>query len=259
MEIQSSVAVVTGASSGIGRATALALAKRGAHVVVAARREEKLRELESFIEKNGGEATSVACDVTRPEDIRRLAAVVKEAFGRCDILVNNAGIPAGGSFDELTYERMDEIVATNLTSVLHATKAFLPMMRHHRRGHVINIASLAGRHPVPGAAVYSATKHAVVAFSESMNHETARDGVRVTAICPAFVNTEGFPQKDLPDAIVMPMKLVTRAIVKVIERGRAPQVTIPRWAGALEFFRVAVPGPYRWVVGRVLMPRGRDR
>ena len=259
MDIKGSVAVVTGASSGIGRATALALAKRGAHVVAAARREGRLRELESFIEDNGGEATPVACDVTQPDDIRRLAAVVQEAFGRCDILVNNAGIPSGGSFTDLTYERIDEVVATNLTSVLHATKAFLPMMRRRGRGHVVNISSIAGRHAVPGAAVYSATKHAVVAFSESMNHETSPDGVLVTAICPAFVDTEGFPQKDLPDAIVMPMRTVTRAVVRTIEEGTTPQVTVPRWMGALEVFRVATPGPYRWVVGKVLMPRRHDR
>lgn len=259
MEIRGSIAVVTGASSGIGRATALALAKSGAHVVVAARREEKLRELESFIEENGGKATSVACDVTRPEDLRRLAAVVREGLGRCDILVNSAGIPAGASFEDLTYERIEEVVATNLTSVLLATKAFLPMMLKRRRGHIVNISSIAGRHAVPGAAIYSATKHAVVAFSESMNHETSRDGVLITAICPGFVDTEGFPQKDLPDAIIIPMKVVTRAIMRTIERGRAPLITVPRWAGAFEFFRVAVPGPYRWVAGRVLMPRHRGR
>ena len=228
-------------------------------MVVAARREEKLRELGSFIEKNGGKATAVACDVTRPEDVRRLAAVVDEAFGRCDVLINNAGIPAGGPFDELTHERMEQIVATNVTSVLHATKAFLPMMHRRWRGHVINIASLAGRHAIPGAAVYSATKHAVVAFSESMNHETSRNGVLVTAICPGFVDTEGFPQRDLPDAIVIPMTVVTSAILRAIERGQAPLVTVPRWAGALEIFRVAVPGPYRWVAGRVLMPKRRGR
>jgi len=259
MDIRGSVAVITGASSGIGRATALALARRGAHVVVVARREGKLKELEAFIEANGGKATAVACDVTRPEDLRRLAALVKEGLGGCDILVNNAGIPAGASFEDLTYERVEEVVATNLTSVLLATKAFLPMMRKRRRGHVINISSLAGRHAVPGAAIYSATKHAVAAFSEAMNHETSVDGVLVTAICPGFVDTEGFPQNDLPGAIIIPMTVVTRAIVRAIERGRAPLITVPRWAGAFELFRVAVPGPYRWVAGRMLMPRHRGR
>ena len=227
--------------------------------MLAARRQDLLEELAALINSKGGKATVAVCDVTRPENIRELVELAENDLGGCDILINNAGIPAGGRFEDLTYERIELIVATNLLSVIYATKAFLPGMQQRGRGHIINVASIAGRHAVPGAAVYSATKHAVVAFSESINHETSRDGVLVTAICPAFVNTEGFPQNDLPDAIVMPMKLVTRAIVKVIERGRAPQVTIPRWAGALEFFRVAVPGPYRWVVGRVLMPRGRDR
>lgn len=259
MDIRGTVAVVTGASSGIGRATAIALAQRGAHVVLAARRKDLLEELAEAINSKGGKATVAVCDVTRPEDIRELADLAENELGGCDILINNAGIPAGGPFENLTDERIEQMIATNVLSVIYATKAFLPGMRQSGRGHIVNVASIAGRHAVPGAAVYSATKHAVVAFSESINHETSKDGVHVTAICPAFVDTEGFPQKDLPDAIVMPMKLVTRAIVKVIERGRAPQVTVPRWAGTLEFFRVAIPVPYRWVAGRVLMQRRRDR
>jgi short-subunit dehydrogenase len=246
MEIQGSVAVVTGASSGIGRATALALAKRGAHVVVAARREEKLRELESFIEKSGGKATAVACDVTLPEDIRRLAAVVKEAFGRCDILVNNAGMPAGGPFEDLTHERIDQIVATNVTSVLHATKAFLPMMLRRRRGHVINIASLAGRHAIPGAAIYSATKHAVAAFSESLNMTTESEGVLVTSVNPGFAATESFDGEG-PRLLRTTPEAIARAVCHAIESGRAPEVSVPGW---VSWTWIVPPSLYRAAIRR---------
>ena len=258
MQIRGSVAVVTGASSGIGRATALALAREGAQVVLAARRKNLLEDLEAEIERSGGRALAVPCDVTDLGDIRRLAAVVEEALGRCDILVNNAGIPAGQRFEELDWEKIQRVVDTNLMSVLFAAKTFLPGMLRRHRGHVVNVASLAGRHAVPGSGVYSATKHAVIAFSESTNHETASRGVLMTAINPGFVDTEGFPQRDLPGKIVMPVEKVANAIVRVIRKGQAPVVSVPRWSGSLEIARMLAPRPYRALAGRITLRHRRD-
>lgn len=259
MQIRGAVAVVTGASSGIGRATALALAREGAQVVLAARRRERLAELEREIESAGGRALAVPCDVTDVADIRSLAAVVEGAFGRCDILVNNAGIPAGGRFVDIDWERVEEVVDTNLMSVLAASKAFLPGMLRRHRGHIVNVASLAGRHAVPGSGVYSATKHAVVAFSESTNHETAPQGVLMTAVNPGLVDTEGFPQRDLPSPIVLDVERVAGAIVRVVRKGQAPVVSVPRWSGALELARMLAPGPYRSLSRRLLLGRQRNR
>ncbi len=251
MQLRGAVAVVTGASSGIGEAVAVAFAQRGANVVLAARRKERLDELAARIERAGGTAVAMRCDVTDPQQVASLPAVVKEAFGPCDILVNNAGLPGGGTFPDLTYEQIERIVNVNVLGVMYGSRAFLPGMIKRGRGHIVNIASLAGRFATPGAAVYGASKHAVVAFSESLHFEVERHGVRVTSVNPAFVETEGFPQQDKDPRIVLPMDRVTEAIVRVVHEGIAPELSVPRWIAPLQAFRVLTPPVYRWGVRRV--------
>lgn len=250
MRLSGAVAVVTGASAGIGEATAVALARRGAKVVLAARRKERLDELADRIERAGGRALAVRCDVTDPEQLASLPSVVREAFGPCDVLVNNAGIPGGGSFTELSHEQIRRVVDVNVLGVMVGTRAFLPGMMKRGRGHVVNVASLAGRFAAPGAAVYTATKHAVVAFSEALFYEVEPRGVLVTAVNPGFVATEGFPQSGLDPRLVLPIERVAEAVVRVVERGIAPELSIPRWVAPLEAFRVLTPPLYRWGVRR---------
>jgi len=257
MNIRGSVVVVTGASSGIGRATALAFAKRGARVVAAARRLERLRDLETFARSRGGEALAVTCDVTSAEQVRSLASHVEERFGHCEALVNNAGVSGGGCFEDVSWEHLDRVVETNLLGVVYGTKAFLPLMLAGGSGHVVNVASLAAEHRVPGLAIYAATKAAVLAFSESLDHEVSSRGVRVTAVNPGLVRTEGFPQSEMPGMVVMPSERVARAIVHVVERGKAPVLSVPRWMGGLEVFRILLPGPYRWAASRIVLTRRR--
>jgi short-subunit dehydrogenase len=164
------------------------------------------------------------------------------------VLVNNAGIPGGGGFAGLSYAQIDEVVRVNLLGVLYGTRAFWPDLIAQRRGHVVNVASLAGRFAAPGAAIYTATKHAVVAFSESLDYEGEPHGVRVTAVNPGFVATEGFPQGHLPRRLVMQPEQVAEAIARVIREGIAPELAIPRWVRPLEAFRVLTPPLYRWGV-----------
>jgi short-subunit dehydrogenase len=250
------VVVVTGASSGIGEATALALSKRGARVVLAARRTERLNAVVDMIEKAGGRALAATCDVTHPDQLETLRVVTEEAFGPTDVLVNSAGMRGGGEFKKLDYDRIEEHVRLNVLGVMFATRAFLPGMLARGKGHVVNIGSMAGRFATPGNAIYGATKHAVVAFSEAMNYETEGRNVHVTSVNPGFVDTEGFPQGDLPDWVVLKMRTVTDAIVKVIREEIAPEYSIPRWLGPLQLFRVATPPLYRWGVRRVRGARG---
>lgn len=255
MDLRGAVAVITGASAGIGRATAWALAGKGAHVVVAARRQARLEELAQEIERRGGQALAVPCDVSRREEVDALRERVEEVFGRCDVLVNNAGIPGGGPFDQLTMDQIEAVVRTNLLGVLYGTKAFLPMMLAAGRGHVVNVASLAGRYAVPGAAVYSATKHGVVAFSEALHFELEDRGILVTTVNPGLVHTEGFPHRDARDRFGVPVMgpmRVADVIVEVVERGRAPEVSVPRVLGAMQAVRVLAPPVYRWGVRRAL-------
>jgi short-subunit dehydrogenase len=257
MDLRGAVVVVTGASSGIGEASALRFARAGSRVVLAARRLDRLEALARRIGSRGGTALPVRCDVTDRADVANLAERALERLGRCDVLVNNAGIPNGGPFREITPERIERIVRVNLLGVLLVTKAFLPAMLERRSGHVVNVASLAGRLATPGSSVYGATKHAVVAFSESLHYEMKPFGLLVTAVNPGFVVTEGFPQTDIPNRFVMEADRVAGTIADVVRRGRAPEVSVPRWPAAMQAFRVLTPPLYRWGVERVTRRRSK--
>jgi short-subunit dehydrogenase len=159
--------------------------------------------------------------------------------------------------DDVTEDDIENVVRVNLLSVMHGTRVFLPGMLEAGRGHIINMASLAGRHAVPGGALYAATKHAIVGFSESVSYEVRDRGVRITSVHPGFVETPGFPQGHLDPRIVMWPQQVAAAVVRAIRRDAGPQLSVPRLGGALEAFRIATPGPYRWVMRRLVMPRHR--
>jgi short-subunit dehydrogenase len=247
MELRDANVVVTGASSGIGEASAIAFARRGARV---ARRKDRLEDLAARIEGAGGRAIAWTCDVTDLAKVEKLPGLVKELTGRpVDVLVNNAGIAGGGSFLELSHDRIDEVVRVNLLAVMHVTRVFLPGMLARGSGHVVNVASLAGRFAAPGAAVYTATKHGVVAFSESLDVTTRRRGVLVTAVNPGFVPTEGFPSSGRPGLLTLTPERVADAIVKVVRENVSPEYSVPRWAAAFQAFRILTPPLYRWGMG----------
>lgn len=248
MRLKGAVVVVTGASAGIGEATAVAFAQHGAKVVLAARRLDRLESMAERITRAGGTALAVPCDVTDHRELQTLRSVVQEAFGPVDVLVNNAGIPGGGELATLDYEQIRKVVEVNVLGVMFGTRAFLPGMLARGHGHIVNVASLAGRFATPGASVYTASKHAVVAFSESVNGETEADNVHVTAVNPGLVATEGFPQWNLNHRFVMKPERVADAIVKVVQDGIAPEYSIPRWVSPLQAFRVLTPPLYRWGV-----------
>lgn len=187
------VAIVTGASAGIGRATALALANAGAKVVATARREDRLAELAGQIEASGGKALPLSCDVRVLEEVQGVAKQAVEAYGTIDILVNNAGVMTVTPLADGRVEEWTRMVAVNVNGVLHFFAAVLPTMLKQGSGHVVNVGSVAGRRPFPGASVYSATKFAVRALSWGMHLELgAEHGIRVTDIQPGYVETELF-------------------------------------------------------------------
>ena len=257
MELRASVVVVTGASSGFGELAALRFARAGARVVLAARRLERLEALAGRIDAAGGSALPVRCDVTELEQLAGLRDRVTEAFGRCDVLVNNAGIRGGGPFETTDAEYLDRVIDVNLRGVVLGTKLFLPMMLEQGRGHIVNVASLAGRFATPGAAVYGATKHAVVAFSEALYHELGPAGILVTTVNPGFSPTEGFPRTE-PSVVRLDADDVAKLIVEVVRKEIAPEISIPRSLAALQVFRVLTPPLYRWGVGTIARRYGRS-
>lgn len=183
------VALVTGASSGIGEATAAALAAAGAKVAVAARRADRLDMLVGRIEKAGGKALAIEADITKGGDITAMVDKVVSEWGRLDILVNNAGVMLLSPAAEADLDDWRRMIELNLIGLMAATKAALPHLKA-AKGHVVNVSSVAGRVANPGASGYAATKFGVVAFSESLRREVYVDKVRVTVIEPGLVRTE---------------------------------------------------------------------
>jgi short-subunit dehydrogenase len=218
-------------------------------VVLAARRIERLEALADRIASSGGRAVPVRCDVTERRDLEHLRSSAESAFGRVDVLVNNAGIPGGGPFEGLSLDQIERVVRVNLLAVIECTAVFLPMLLRQGGGHIVNVASLAGRFATPGASVYGATKHGVVAFSEALSVELRRSGVLVTAVNPSYVPTEGFPASGRRVPLVLKPDRIARTIVRVLEKGIAPEISIPRWAATMQVFRVLTPPLYRWGMG----------
>jgi NADP-dependent 3-hydroxy acid dehydrogenase YdfG len=187
----SKVVIITGASSGIGEATARLLAEHGASVVLAARREDLLRQIVSDIRQSGGNAVSFQADVTSSEDMKNLAQFVIDKYGRVDVLVNNAGIMPVSSLSELRVDEWDRMIDVNIKGVLYAIAAVLPAMREKKTGHIINVSSIAGHVVSPNSSVYSATKFAVRAIAEGLRQEESPvSGIRSTIIAPGIVDTE---------------------------------------------------------------------
>ncbi|MEO5560679.1 MAG: SDR family NAD(P)-dependent oxidoreductase [Dokdonella sp.] len=184
------VALVTGASSGIGEATALALAARGAHVALAARRRDRLDVLTQRIHAQGGKALVVVADFSEEAQAQRAVAETQAHFGRLDILVNNAGVMYLEPVETADLRRWRHMLELNVLGLIAATQAVLPGMRARRDGHIVNIASTAGRLATANAAAYAATKFGVVGFSEALRKEVYMDNIRVTVIEPGVVETE---------------------------------------------------------------------
>ncbi|MFE2179910.1 SDR family oxidoreductase [Streptomyces sp. NPDC059455] len=197
--IEGKVVAITGASSGIGAATATYLAEKGARLVLGARREDRLHEVVDQITARGGSAVGTVIDVTRREDLKRLTDVAVDRFGRLDVLVSNAGTMAVSPFDELRQDDWDGMVATHITGLLNGIGAALPVFRRQNSGQFVNIASTAAYVVKSPQAVYAATKTAVKVLTEGLRQESGPH-LRVTLVSPGFTNTEGVGKGASPEA-----------------------------------------------------------
>ncbi|RDJ99710.1 SDR family oxidoreductase [Paraburkholderia lacunae] len=196
--IEGKVVVITGASSGLGEATARYLSERGAKVVLGARRAERIESLAADLVSKGGQAVAVVTDVTRHEDVKALVDTAVQTFGRVDVLINNAGLMPHSPLERLKIDDWDRTIDVNIKGVLYGIAAALPHMKDQKSGHIINVSSVAGRTVRPGSAVYAASKSAVLMISEGLRQEVKPYGLRTTVISPGAVAT------DLPGSITEP-------------------------------------------------------
>lgn len=187
-EIEGKVVAITGASSGIGEATALMLARAGAKVVLGARRSDRLKDLADRIKEDGGEAVYAVTDVKRRDDLSNLVKLACASYGRLDVMINNAGTSQLSRIDELDVEGWEEMIDVNLKGVLYGIAAAIPVFREQNAGHIINIISTSGIKIVPLQGVYAGTKNAVRTISEALRQES-KGQLRVTGISPGIVQT----------------------------------------------------------------------
>jgi NADP-dependent 3-hydroxy acid dehydrogenase YdfG len=225
--IEGKVVAITGASSGIGEATALLLARRGAKVVLGARRSKLLDALVGRIASAGGSAAYTSIDVKRRDDLSDLVKFAREQYGKLDVLVNNAGVMPISPLDDLRVEDWEEMIDINIKGVLYGIAAALPVFRQQGFGHFVNLASTAAHRIVPNQSVYAGTKFAVRAISEGLRQE-AGDKLRVTIISPGFTSTNFAERVTDPamkaqleasrDKFAIPPDAIARAIAFAIEQ-----------------------------------------
>lgn len=189
-KLEGKVAIITGASSGIGEATAIALAAQGAQVAIAARRAERLNALAKRIENSGGKGLPIVADVTQETQAQNLVQKVNAQLGRVDILVNNAGVALTGYIDGADTSDWRRMLDINVLGLMYVTHAVLPLLKAQGVGHIVNISSVAGRTARAGFGVYNASKWGVNAFSEALRQEVYKHNIRVTIIEPGVVDTE---------------------------------------------------------------------
>ena len=193
--IEGKIVVITGASSGLGEATARHLSELGAVVVLGARRIDRIRALAQELAGSEGKAIAVQTDVTQSEQVKKLVEAAVEKYGRIDVMINNAGLMPHSPLERLKIADWDRMIDVNIKGVLYGIAAALPYMQQQKSGHFINVSSVAGHKVRPGSAVYAATKHAVLALSEGLRQEVKPYNIRTTVISPGAIAT------DLPDSI----------------------------------------------------------
>jgi len=191
--------LITGAGSGLGKALALRFAREGWRIALAEKDAGRIPEVEKLVREAGGDPIGIACDVSRPADLMQAAEKITAAWVGLDILVNNAGIANAGFIEKVTEAEWSRIISINLMGAVNACRAFLPMMKNARRGHLINVASYAGIFSIPEMGSYNATKAAIISMSETLRVELSTFNVGVTVVCPSFINTNLMESFASPD------------------------------------------------------------
>ena len=232
MNFENKVIVITGASSGIGEAAAEKFAKKGANLVLVARRKEKLEQVEKKLSKYSIKTMIQVCDVSDKEQVKQMSEKVIETFSKIDILVNNAGFVIYGKIKELSIEDIESQMKTNYFGTIYCTKSFLPYLLKQNSGHIVNVASVGGSFGVPGIASYCATKFAMLGFSEGLHHELHGTNVGITVVSPIMVRTDLFDHPSFKNftkhatGISLNPETVANAIIKAANSSRL-EIVVP--------------------------------
>jgi short-subunit dehydrogenase len=256
----SRVVAITGASAGIGRATALRLARDGASIAICARRRDRLEAAASEIVQAGGKALTVVADVTSEADMHTFVARTVEQFGRLDVMMCNAGFGIAGAIDEIAPEQMQKLMNVNYTGTYHATRAALPLFRRQGSGHIIVVSSIVGKRGVPYMGAYSATKFAQVGLAECLRSELVDTGIHVSVVYPVSTETEFFDVMSRETGTTVTrasgprqsVEVVADAIARAIQRP-IPEIYPHAKSRALVILNAIAPG----VTDRVVKRFGR--
>jgi len=263
VDFNDKVIVITGASSGIGEASAVEFAKRKSSIVLVARRKENLESVAKNLAKYGNEILVCQCDVSKWHEVEQMSKTVLDKFGKIDILVNNAGFAIYGSVLELKIEEIESQMETNYFGMVYCIKAFLPKMLEQKTGHIVNVASVAGSFGLPGIASYCASKFAMLGFSEGLYHELKGTGVGITIVSPIMVRTDFFNHpsfKSIPkySPTSLSSKTVAKAIVKAATSPRL-EIIIPSFVRGAVWLKHTIPYLINPILGAAFRKQMRSQ
>ena len=254
MNFENKVVVITGASSGIGEAVAEKFAKKGANIVLVARRKEKLEKVEKNLSQYSVRTLICVCDVSDKEQVKQMSQKVIDTFSKIDILVNNAGFVIYGKIEELSIEDIESQMETNYFGTIYCTKSFLPHFLKQNSGHIVNVASVGGSFGVPGIASYCATKFAMLGFSEGLHHELHDTNVGVTVVSPIMVRTSLFDHPSFKNftkfatGISLSADTVANAIIKASDSSRL-EIVVPSFVRIGVWFKQTFPFLINPIIG----------
>ena len=253
MDYQNKTVVITGASSGIGEATAVEFSKKGANVALVSRNLDKLQKVENKLKEFETKIIAIQCDISKKSDVQKMHNTVLEQFGGIDILVNNAGFAIYGTVNELSIEDIESQMATNYFGMIYCVKNFLPDMMKQNSGHIVNVASVAASFGLPGIASYCASKFAMLGFSEGLKHELKGTNIGITVVSPIMVRTNFF---DHPSFENMPQysptslnpNTVAKAVLRASNSSRL-EIIVPSFVRGAVWLKHTFPYLINPIVG----------
>jgi hypothetical protein len=256
VDFKNKVVLITGASSGIGKQTAIEFAKLGSSIILVARRKNKLEQVENELKQFNVNTLVCVCDVSKKDQVEELSKIVLQKFDSIDILVNNAGFAIYGSVSDLSINEIESQMETNYFGMIYCVKNFLPLMLKKKSGHIVNVASVGASFSVPGVSSYCATKFAMLGFSEGLKHELYGTGVGLTVVSPIMVRTPLFEHPSFTNfskfstGVSLSSETVAKTIIKASNSSRL-EIVVPSVARVAIWFKQTFPFLINPMIGRI--------